>query len=326
MARLYAEFLTSVGALPGNFFKETTGSRLANDGVSGCKSQIEEILNNGGGVLFIDEAYQLVSGQSFGGGGVLDFLLAEVENLTGKVVFVLAGYNKQMEAFFAHNPGIPSRFPHELQFKDYNDTELLSILVQKIKKKYGGRMRLEDGSTGLYARIVARRIGRGRGREGFGNARAVENVCAIIAGRQATRIQKERRAGAKTDDMLLTKEDLISPEPSIALQKCDAYAKLQMLTGLIAVKESVQALVENIQANYARELDEEPLIEYNLNRVFLGSPGTGKTSVAKLYGQILADIGMLSNGEGRIIRHVILVANTFSRCQKSSRLHRQRDG
>ena len=125
VARLYANFLTSVGALPGSFVVETTGSRLANDGVSGCRTQIEGILNNGGGALFIDEAYQLTPGQSLSGGQLLDFLLAEVENLTGKVVFILAGYNKQMEAFFAHNPGLPSRFPHELQFRDYEDDELL---------------------------------------------------------------------------------------------------------------------------------------------------------------------------------------------------------
>lgn len=52
-----------------------------------------------------------------------------------------------------------------------------------------------------------------------------------------------------------------------------------------------------VSYNYVRELDENPLVEYSLNRVFLGNPGTGKTSIAKLYGQILVDIGLLSNGE-----------------------------
>jgi AAA lid domain/ATPase family associated with various cellular activities (AAA) len=290
--------LTSVGALPGSFFAETTGSRLANDGVSGCKKQIEDILNNGGGVLFIDEAYQLASGQNYGGIQVLDFLLAEVENLTGKVVFVLAGYNKQMEAFFAHNPGLPSRFPHQLHFEDYEDGELLRILAHKINRRYGGRMNVENGPSGLYTRIVARRIGRGRGREGFGNARAVENAFAHIAERQANRLRQARRAGIATIDMLFTKKDLIGPEPMLSLQNCKPWRDLQDLIGLKAVKESVQALLESIQYNYCRELEEKPLVEYSLNRVFLGSPGTGKTSVAKLYGQVLARIGLLSNGEG----------------------------
>ncbi|KAK3320414.1 hypothetical protein B0T19DRAFT_403066 [Cercophora scortea] len=44
---------------------------------------------------FLTQTLQKLSGS----GAVLDFLLAEVENLTGKVVFVLAGYNKQMETF-----------------------------------------------------------------------------------------------------------------------------------------------------------------------------------------------------------------------------------
>jgi hypothetical protein len=58
-------------------------------------------------VFFIDEAYQLVSGNSFGGKAVLDYLLAEIENLTGKVVFVLAGYHKQMKAFLHTTPVSP---------------------------------------------------------------------------------------------------------------------------------------------------------------------------------------------------------------------------
>lgn len=293
--------------IPGAAFEETTGAKLANGGVGGCEKLVQKILNDGGGILFIDEAYQLTSGNSMGGAAVLDYLLPEVENLTGKVVFVLAGYSKQMESFFAHNPGLPSRFPVEMRFEDYADDELRSILALKINKQYQGRMKCEGGLSGLYCRIVARRIGRGRGRDGFGNARTVENTLAVIIKRQGVRISQARRAGHKPDDLLFTKEDLIGPEPHEALQKSRGWAELSQMKGLKSVKQAVGALVDCIRQNYQRELAEESLIEFSLNKVFLGNPGTGKTTVAKLYGQILVDLGLLSKGEGTSIRQCWLL-------------------
>ncbi|KAI8713538.1 hypothetical protein NCS52_01298500 [Fusarium sp. LHS14.1] len=297
VARIYGEFLTSVGAIAGKCFEEVTGSKLANMGVSGCEQLLEKIMNNGGGVMFIDEAYQLTSGNSPGGKAVLDFLLAEVENQRGKVVFVLAGYSKDMESFFAHNLGIPSRFPIEMKFEDYTDEELLSILQLQTHRKFKGRMKVEEGPDGRFFRIACRRIGHGRGKNGFGNARAVENCLQHITIRQAARIRRERKAKLTPDDLLLTREDIVGPEPSETLTKSKAYRELNCLIGLQEVKDALKMLMDTLKTNYQRELDEQPLVEFSLNKVFLGSPGTGKTTVAKLYAKILTDLGLLSNGE-----------------------------
>ena len=100
VARHYAKFLASVDVLPGDKFEEITGAKLGNDGVPGAKKIVEDTLKAGGGCIFIDEAYQLTSGHNPGGASVLDCLLVEMENHVGKLVFLLTGYNKQMEKFF----------------------------------------------------------------------------------------------------------------------------------------------------------------------------------------------------------------------------------
>jgi len=151
--------LSSVEALPGAEFREETGSTLSNMGIDGVKKIIEDIKTAGGGCFFIDEAYQLADSRNVGGSMVLEYLLAEIENNRGVIVFIFAGYRKEMEKFFEHNPGIPRRIPHTLSFTDYEDEELLEIFTRVIYKKYGGRMKLEDGPKGLYRGFVISVIG-----------------------------------------------------------------------------------------------------------------------------------------------------------------------
>jgi len=276
-------------------FTETTGSRLTYDD---CKKMISNTLSAGGGTIFIDEAYQLTAAHNSEGRKVLDFLLAEMENNIGKIIFIVAGYNKEMEEFYEHNPGLTSRVPWTFQFKDYEDHELLAMLQNQILKKWSARMKVEDGLGGLYMRIAARRVGRGRGRPGFGNARSVENAFSRICDRQSDRLSKSRSQGKTTDDFLIAKEDLIGPHPSTTMTECPAWKKLQGMIGLTEIKETVTSLLHIVQTNYDRELKELQPNLITLNRVFLGNPGTGKTTVAKIFGQILAHWSLLSNGEG----------------------------
>ena len=98
---------------------------------------LEELKEAGGGVIFVDEAYQLNPQNDREGRQVLDFLLTHAEKMRGEygsVVWVFAGYKKDMEKLFEHNPGLPSRFPHNFHFEDYTDEELLSIFEDILER------------------------------------------------------------------------------------------------------------------------------------------------------------------------------------------------
>ncbi|RTE83779.1 hypothetical protein BHE90_001583 [Fusarium euwallaceae] len=300
IARLYARFLNELDILDSDEFEETSGIKVATEGPQAIRQQIEEMIEeSGGGVLFVDEAYQLTAPYVGGfGRQALDVILTMMENHIGELAVIFVGYKDEMEPFFEHNPGLASRIPYTMNFSDFDDAELWRILADNINKQYRGRMRVKDGLDGLYMRIAIRRLAQARGSRGFGNARAVENLLARITERQAQRISKEKQHFVSNPNyFLFTQEDLIGPDPSVMASQCTAWPELQKLIGLDQVKECVERMVGMIKFNYQRELREESPLKFSLNQLFVGAPGTGKTTVAKLYGRILSDLGYLSKGD-----------------------------
>jgi SpoVK/Ycf46/Vps4 family AAA+-type ATPase len=79
------------------------------------------------------------------------------------------------------------------------------------------------------------------------------------------------------------------------LQK--AMGELNSLIGLDGVKDQIAKLMNMHEANNIREKQSLPRIPVGLHLVFTGSPGTGKTTVARIVAQMYQAIGLLPGGQ-----------------------------
>ncbi len=70
-----------------------------------------------------------------------------------------------------------------------------------------------------------------------------------------------------------------------------------MRTSAESMATQQKSLLSLVQTNAQLEEQEKPLRGVVLNRILIGNPGTGKTTVGKLYGEILKSLGMLSKGD-----------------------------
>ena len=306
VARIFSKIFRALGILEKGHLVETDRQGLVGQYVGETAQKTSSLIDKAlGGTLFIDEAYALMqnSGGNDFGKEAVDTLLKRMEDDRGKFIVIAAGYTEEMKKFIESNPGIQSRFTKTIYFDDYNPDNLMEITERLLKKdelelSKEARKSLYKYYTHLY---------RNRDKN-FGNARIVRNIVESAKQKRLIRLAdlspeerlKEENKQLKIEDFdVLEKETTKAKKYEISVDPeglQEALNELNNLTGLREVKENVYKLINSLKVAKLRKERGLTVIEKPLHAVFLGNPGTGKTTVARLLSKIYKEMGLLERG------------------------------
>ena len=290
VGRIVGRIMAALGLLNGGQLVETDRGGLVAEWIGQTaprtREKIEQAMD---GVLFVDEAYALYvegSDRDFGREAI-DTLLKEMEDRRGKLAVIVAGYADRMENFFQANTGLRSRFTRFIDFPDYSTDELTEVF----RRMCAGRNLRPSDEAMVRARQIFDLMVRTKG-VGFGNARAVRTYMEKILERQALRLRDD----AAADPAELRAGDLPGIGRQEELDLKTVLGRLDRLTGLPGVKAEITKLASFVRAQERRRESGLNWAPASLHLVFSGNPGTGKTTVARLVGEIYAALGLLQRG------------------------------
>lgn len=297
VARILGQTLRAIGVLELGHVIEVDRSKLVAPYVGQTALLVNDLCDRAmGGMLFIDEAYALKqSDDDTFGQEAIDTLLKRMEDDRGNFVVVIAGYPKEIGALLNSNPGLQSRFDDRYRFNldDYMPAELLSIFQKMAADE---NYHLDTDAEQLVTKHFTMRCSMKD--KNFGNGREVRQLFEASRSMLARRIAKQT-CGGNLDDVDLTLicgSDiplLVGPQlkdiPTV-------LTEINRLIGLKSVKGELRKLIEFTQIEMLRGERGGNGTQLNLHFVFRGNPGTGKTTVARIIGDVLKALGLLANG------------------------------
>ncbi len=182
VARLLAQIYRALGLLPKGHLVETDRAGLVAGYVGQTAIKTKAVFESAvGGVLFIDEAYTLAGEGNDFGQEAIDTLLKLMEDQRENVIVIVAGYPDLMKRFLASNPGLPSRFSREIEFADYTETELRSILERLARES---DFDVEPQALDLAQQVMTQ----ARLLANFGNGRTARQLFEFAVDKHADRV------------------------------------------------------------------------------------------------------------------------------------------
>lgn len=298
VARMLGELYREMGVLSKGHVIEVDRSRIVGMYIGETAQTVQQLVEQAlDGILFIDEAYNLVKPESERDFGreAIETLVKLMEDHRDRLVVIVAGYTAPMLRFLKANPGLQSRFKRVIEFDDFNDVQMVEIFKRLATDHQFVLAEGTEEKVKKYFDVLYRRRG-----DDFANARTVRNVFEDVLMVQADLLEAEHADQIERDHLILLKPEYI-PDIAVSSVKQETGVKallkpVEELVGLEDVKEELRNLVNIMYLHQKRKEADLPLPDVANHFIFTGNPGTGKTTVARLLGKILKELGYLNKG------------------------------
>ena len=303
IAKYIGEIYHSIGVLSSGHVVETERTKLVSEWIGATEKNTKSAIESAsGGVLFIDEAYNLFTGANDKkdyGMRVIETLLTALSADDTDMIVILAGYTEEMNQMLEANPGMKSRFPYIFHFDDYTPKELMQIGKIALEREHYS---LTPEAEKKLAKYIIDEYDHKD--EHFGNGRFV------------TRLITTRIIPSLCNRLLAKSNDDISVEEMTTIEACDVpdvvshdfkpkeldetilAESLERLDDLISLQNAKQALHDFVDISRLRHQQGTlKVTPQSLCWDFIGKTGTGKGTVAEILGRILQGLGILKRGQ-----------------------------
>lgn len=306
VAALMGELYHALGLLSNGRVNRFRRQDLVQDGKAVEEELVRRALQaSQGGILFIEDAADLFCPEDRGDRGVvaLGTLYSILVREHPEVMVILADAEERMDAMLEALPDLQKIFTKRLCFEDYTPEELMEITRHKLEQlQYRFTPAAEEKfHKQLQAACATRQLD-------FTNGRYIDEQIEEAARQMARRLMSAPHGEYKKEDlMLIREEDIVTPVAG------DPEKPLEALNAMVGLSQLKRSIVQHLNYVYfIRERQKQGFSDVlpPLNMIFMGNPGTGKTTVVKMMGEIYRAAGILSRQDVLIQDARSLMAET----------------